>query len=48
MPLSGITRQHSKPSRVLKTMANYGLIEMQREKNQVRPVAKATEFHIVA
>jgi len=41
-------RRTSNLSRTLKTMANYGLIEMQREKNQVRPVAKATEFHIVA
>jgi predicted transcriptional regulator len=41
-------RRTSNLSRTLKTMANYGLIEMQREKNQVRPVAKATEFRIVA
>lgn len=41
-------RRTSNLSRTLKTMANYGLIEMQREKNQVRPVAKATEFRIMA
>lgn len=35
-------------SRTLKTMSNYGLVEMRREKNHVRPVAKTTEFRIVA
>lgn len=35
-------------SRTLKTMSNYGIVEMLREKNHVRPVARATEFHIVA
>lgn len=35
-------------SRTLKTMANYGIVDLQRENNHVRPVAKATEFHIVA
>lgn len=35
-------------SRTLKTMSRYGLVEMVREKNQVRPIAKATEFRIVA
>lgn len=35
-------------SRTLKTMSNYGLVEMKRERNLVRPVAKATEFRIVA
>jgi hypothetical protein len=29
-------------------MSNYGLVEMKREKSQVRPVAKATAFMIVA
>lgn len=41
-------RKTSNLSRTLKTMANYGLVEMQRDKNQVRPVAKAIEFRIVA
>jgi predicted transcriptional regulator len=35
-------------SRTLKTMSNYGIVEMRREKRHVRPIAKATEFHIVA
>lgn len=35
-------------SRTLKTMSRYGIVEMQRENNTVRPVVKATEFRIVA
>ena len=35
-------------SRTLKTMSNYGIVEMRREKKQVRPIVKATEFQIVA
>lgn len=35
-------------SRTLKTMSHYGIVEMQRENNTVRPVAKATEFRILA
>ena len=35
-------------SRTLKTMSNYGIVEMKRERNHVRPVAKATGFKIVA
>lgn len=35
-------------SRTLKTMSNYGIVDLKREKNHVRPVAKATEFRIVA
>ena len=31
-------------SRTLKTMSNYGIVEMRREKKQVRPIVKATEF----
>lgn len=34
-------------SRTLKTMSNYGFIEMRRENQQVRPVAKASGFRIV-
>jgi predicted transcriptional regulator len=34
-------------SRTLKTMSNYGIVEMRREKNHVRPIANATDFHIV-
>lgn len=35
-------------SRTLKTMSHYGIVEMQRGNNTVRPVAKATAFRIVA
>ena len=35
-------------SRTLKTMSHYGIVEMQRNNNTVRPVGKATEFWIVA
>lgn len=41
-------RKPSNLSRTLKTMSNYGIVELRRERNQVRPVAKATEFRIVA
>ena len=34
-------------SRTLKTMSNYGIVEMKREKNHVRPIAKGTDFCIV-
>lgn len=40
-------RKTSNLSRTLKTMSNYGIVEMRRERNHVRPVAKATEFRIV-
>jgi hypothetical protein len=29
-------------------MSRYGLVELQRERNHVRPVVKATEFKILA
>lgn len=35
-------------SRTLKTMSNYGFVEMKRESRQVRPIAKVTVFRIVA
>lgn len=41
-------RKPSNLSRTLKTMSNYGIVELKRERNHVRPVAKATEFRIVA
>ena len=41
-------RKASNLSRTLKTMSNYGFVEMKREKNHVRPVAMATEFRIMA
>ena len=35
-------------SRTLKTMSNYGFVELRRENRHVRPIAKFTEFRIVA
>lgn len=35
-------------SRTLKTMSHYGLVELRKERNHVIPIAKATEFRIVA
>lgn len=35
-------------SRTLKTMSHYGIVEMHKERQYVRPVAKATEFRIIA
>jgi predicted transcriptional regulator len=35
-------------SRTLKTMSRYGIVDLKRERNLVRPVAKATEFRILA
>ena len=44
----GTGRNPGNLSRTLKTMSNYGIVEMKRERNHVRPVAKATEFRIAA
>lgn len=44
--LSG--RQKSNLSRTLKTMAQYGFVELKRIKTHVKPIAKATEFEIHA
>lgn len=44
--LSG--RKLSNLSRTLKRMSHYGIVEMHKENNHVRPVVKATEFHILA
>jgi predicted transcriptional regulator len=41
-------RQPSNLSRTLKTMERYGLVSLLREKQQVRPVANATQFKIWA
>ncbi|WP_322010629.1 helix-turn-helix domain-containing protein [Paraburkholderia sp. J12] len=41
-------RKPSNLSRTLRTMSNYGIVDLKREKNLVRPVVKATEFRIVA
>ncbi|RMD59118.1 MarR family transcriptional regulator [Candidatus Parcubacteria bacterium] len=35
-------------SRTLRTMERYGIVELHKEKRTVRPVAKATEFKIIA
>ena len=40
-------RKPSNLSRTLKTLSNYGIVDMQREKRHVRPIAKATEFRIL-
>lgn len=41
-------RKPSNLSRTLKTMSNYGLVRMEREKSHVRPVVDATDFQIIA
>ncbi|MFA6920573.1 MAG: winged helix DNA-binding protein [Gallionella sp.] len=41
-------RKPSNLSRTLKTLSNYGIVEMRREKNSVRPIAKVTDFQIMA
>ena len=41
-------RKQSNLSRTLKTMSQYGFVEMVRESRQVKPVVKATEFQILA
>ena len=41
-------RKQSNLSRTLKTMSSYGLVEMVRENRNVKPIAKATEFEILA
>lgn len=41
-------RKPSNLSRTLKTLAGYGFVELNRENKTVRPVAKATEFEILA
>jgi predicted transcriptional regulator len=47
--LADITgRKPGNLSRTLKTMSNYGFVEMKRENNHVRPIAKGTAFRIVA
>jgi predicted transcriptional regulator len=35
-------------SRTLKTLSNYGIVALHRERNLVRPIVQATEFHILA
>jgi predicted transcriptional regulator len=41
-------RKPSNLSRTLKTLANYGVVEIRRDKKVIRPIAKATEFLIRA
>lgn len=40
-------RKPSNLSRTLKTMSNYGIVEMRRENKHVRPIVKATDFQIL-
>ena len=44
---SVIGREPSNLSRTLKTMANYGIVDLQRVNQKVRPIARATTFQIV-
>ncbi|PVE44156.1 transcriptional regulator [Limnohabitans planktonicus] len=47
--LADITgRKPGNLSRTLKTMSNYGFVEMKRENRHVRPIVKGTDFRIVA
>lgn len=47
--LADITgRKPGNLSRTLKIMSNYGFVEMKRENKHVRPIAKGTDFRIVA
>jgi len=47
--LADITgRKPGNLSRTLKTMANYGFVEMRRESKNVRPIVKGAAFRIVA
>ncbi|OBS08231.1 HVO_A0114 family putative DNA-binding protein [Acidihalobacter prosperus] len=41
-------RKQGNLSRTLKTLSNYGIVEMRRENRHVRPIAKASKFRIVA
>lgn len=41
-------RKQSNLSRTLKTMSNYGIVDLKKEKNVVRPIANATTFRIIA
>ena len=41
-------RKQSNLSRTLKTLSSYGILELIKESKQVKPVAKAVEFEILA
>ena len=43
-----VGREPSNVSRTLKTMERYGLVDLHRENRQIRPVAKGTDFKILA
>ena len=46
--LASVTgRKPSNLSRTLKTMANYGIVDLKRVHQKVRPIARATTFQIV-
>lgn len=40
-------RKSSNLSRTLKTMSHYGIVDLKRENNITRPIAKATTFKIM-
>ncbi|MFH1153200.1 MAG: transcriptional regulator [Pseudomonadota bacterium] len=39
-------RKKSNLSRTLKTLSNYGIVDLIKEKGMVRPVVNATDFHV--
>ena len=39
-------RRSSNLSRTLKTLARYGIVELSRAERSVKPIVKATEFHV--
>lgn len=41
-------RKQSNLSRTLKTLSSYGIVELIKESKQVKPIAKAVEFEILA
>ncbi|CUR46485.1 transcriptional regulator [Alloalcanivorax xenomutans] len=41
-------RRVSNLSRTLKTLSHYGIVDLKREQNRVRPIAKAARFRIIA
>lgn len=41
-------RKQSNLSRTLKTLSNYGIVEMRRENRRTRPIVKTSKFRIVA
>lgn len=41
-------RKPSNLSRTLKTLSSYGIVELIKESKQVKPIAKAVEFEILA